>query len=116
RVQAYFGVAGDGAVMEAANLFGLPMVPPAQRNPLNTTSRALGEAILAALDQGYTKLTIGLGGSATNDGGMGLLSALGASFSGGSGEPLPGYGRDLLALERVDVSGLDARLAQCEIT
>lgn len=116
RVQAYYGAADGGAVLEAANLFGLPMVPPAQRNPLHTTSRALGEAILAALGQGYTKLTIGLGGSATNDGGMGMLSALGASFSDKSGAPLVGFGRDLPALERVDVSGLDARLAQCEIT
>jgi len=116
RASAYYGVIGPMVVLEAANLCGLTMVPPERRNPLRTTSRALGEAISKALDGGCRQFTIGLGGSATNDGGIGMLSALGAIFTDKSGGVLRGYGQDLTALSRVDFSGLDPRLKQCEIT
>ncbi|WP_276353813.1 glycerate kinase [Cohnella caldifontis] len=117
RVQTYYGVIGETtAVVEAANLCGLTMVPPERRNPLHTTSRALGEAILAALDQSSSRIIVGLGGSAVNDGGIGMLSALGAVFLDGAGHKLSGYGRDLPELDRIDLSGLDSRLKRCEIT
>lgn len=116
RVDSYYGVVGSTAIVEAANLCGLTMVPQEQRNPLHTTSVALGEAIKAALDEGFTQMTIGLGGSATNDGGMGMLSALGAVFADRSGQRLSGYGRDLSQLAQADFSNMDVRLAQCRIT
>lgn len=116
RSAAYYGVIGSMVVLEAANLCGLTMVPSEQRNPLHTTSRALGEAIVMALDQGFTQFTIGLGGSSTNDGGIGMLSALGAVFTDKTGETLRGYGQDLLELAAVDLGSLDPRLAQCRIT
>jgi len=116
RAASYYGVVGSSAILEAANLCGLTMVPPELRNPLKTTSAALGEAIKAALDAGFAKLTIGLGGSATNDGGMGMLMALGAVFMDETGQPLGGFGNDLAKVARADFSGLDPRLATCQIT
>ncbi|RTE11625.1 glycerate kinase [Paenibacillus whitsoniae] len=104
------------AVLEAANLFGLPMVPADRRNPLHTTSAGLGEAMRHALDGGIRRMVIGLGGSATNDGGLGLLRALGAQFTGADGEPVGGFGRDLALVVAADFSGLDPRLAACAIT
>lgn len=103
------------AVIESARLFGLPMLAPAERNPLHTTSRGLGDAIRSALDLGFRKMVIGLGGSSTNDGGMGMLAALGARFADGNGEKLFGFGRDLAAVEQADLSKLDARLAECTL-
>jgi len=103
------------AVIEVAGLFGLPMLTEEARNPLNTTSRGLGDAIRIALDMGYRRIYIGLGGSSTNDGGMGMLSALGARFYGATGEELRGFGRDLAGLRRIDLSGMDNRLMECTL-
>ncbi|MFB9278831.1 glycerate kinase [Cohnella cellulosilytica] len=104
------------AVLEAASLFGLPMVEQEKRNPLRTTSRGLGDAIRAALDLGFRRFIIGLGGSATNDGGIGLLAALGVRFYNGGGEELYGFGEDLSELERIDWTGLDERIGSCAFT
>jgi len=104
------------AVVEAASLFGLAMLEKKARNPLHTTSRGLGDAIRAALDLGFRRFIVGLGGSATNDGGIGMLAALGVRFYNAGGQELYGYGRDLLELERVDWSGLDGRLEGGMIT
>ncbi|MBB6673082.1 glycerate kinase [Cohnella nanjingensis] len=103
------------AVIEAAALFGLPLLRQEERNPLHTTSRGLGDAIRAALDLGIRRMVVGLGGSATNDGGMGMLSALGARFVNGQGEELRGFGRDLAAVARIDYAQLDPRLADCTL-
>lgn len=116
RSPAYYGVIDSMAVLEAANLCGLTMVPSEKRNPLHATSRALGEAIVLALDAGFKQFTIGLGGSAVNDGGIGMLTALGAAFLDRSGHRLQGYGQDLLEVERAQLDGLDPRLKSCEIT
>lgn len=120
RVRTYYGVIGGmsdmSAVMEAANIFGLPMVPPERRNPMETTSRGLGEMLKAALNQGFRQFVVGIGGSSTNDGGMGMLSALGARFRGRGGESLEGCGRDLTQLAEADLSCLDPRLKECRIT
>lgn len=120
-VDACYGVIGEGrgeptAVLEAANLFGLPMVPPARRNPWHATSRGLGDALLAALDAGIRRFVVGLGGSATNDGGLGLLTALGARFLDAGGRQAEGFARELPTIEAVDFAGLDPRLADCAIT
>lgn len=120
QVDTYFGVMEDreepAAAIEAANIIGLPMVPEEHRNPLNTTSRGLGEVIGSALDQGYRRLIIGLGGSSTNDGGLGLLCALGARFTCKDGRSAEGYGRELGQLAEANLEGLDPRLGECRIT
>ncbi|MFC4599320.1 glycerate kinase [Cohnella hongkongensis] len=106
--------AGDRtAVVETAAICGLTMVAERERNPLLTTTRGLGEAIRHGLDAGIRRFIVGLGGSATNDGGMGMLAALGAEFRCATGERLFGRGEDLRRVDRVDLSGLDPRLEEC---
>jgi len=115
-IRSYYGAVGRTAVLEAANLFGLTMLRESKRNPLHTTSAGLGEALKAALDDGYDDIVVGLGGSSTNDGGIGMLSALGARFYDRSGKLLQGFGRELSELNAADFGGLDARLSSCTIT
>ena len=117
RVEAFYGLTGDGetAVIEMAAASGLALVPPAQRNPLRTSSRGTGELIRAALDAGARRFILGIGGSATNDGGAGMVQALGARLLDLEGRELDGSGGDLARLERIDVSALDPRLAECRI-
>ncbi|MFC4305349.1 glycerate kinase [Cohnella boryungensis] len=103
------------AVIEAASLFGLQQTPASRRDPYVTTTRGMGELLLQLLDEGIRSFVIGLGGSATNDGGMGLLAALGARFYDADERLLPGFGRDLPEVRRIDGSGLDSRLADCDI-
>ena len=116
-VRAFFGVSGDGEVafteMSAAS--GLHLVPLAQRNPLTTTSYGTGELIQAALDQGVKRIILGLGGSATNDAGAGMLQALGARFLDERGQMLTWGGAALASVARVDLSRLDERLANTQI-
>lgn len=103
------------AVLEAAAIYGLSMIPLEDRNPYRTTTRGMGEMILKLLDQGIRRFIIGLGGSGTNDGGMGLLAALGIQFYDGHGQLLEGYGQDLLELNRISIEHLDHRLSECDI-
>lgn len=103
------------AVIELASASGLERVAPEHRNPLHATSRGTGELILDALDRGARRLLIGLGGSATNDGGAGLLQALGARLLDAMGHELPPGGAALRQLVTLDVQGLDPRLAGCDI-
>lgn len=116
-VTAAYGLLGDGltAVIEMAAASGLELVPPALRDPRRTTTRGTGELIAAALDAGVRRIVIGLGGSATNDGGTGLASALGARFLGADGADLPPGGAALARLARIDATGLDPRLAAAEL-
>lgn len=109
------GSAGEIAVLEAASVFGLSMVAPEERNPYRTTTRGMGELLLQLMDRGIRRFIVGIGGSGTNDGGMGLLSALGMRFTDSQGNELAGYGEDLLQLADASVEGLDSRLAECEI-
>ncbi len=116
-VEAGYGVLPGGrAVIEMAAASGLPLVPEAERNPLNTTTYGTGELILDALKRGYRDISIAIGGSATNDGGMGCARALGVRFLDANGAELDGYGRDLSRVARIDTSGLDARLKDAVIT
>ncbi|MGJ0628908.1 glycerate kinase [Xenorhabdus bovienii] len=117
-VDAFFGLLGDGktAVIEMAAASGLHLVPMEQRNPLITTSYGTGELILAALEHGVQKLILGIGGSATNDGGAGMMQALGAKLWDGDSRILPLGGGALTRLESIDLSSLDPRLNQLEIT
>jgi glycerate kinase len=91
------------------------MVPEEERHPFNTTTKGLGELMRAALDEGYRKFIVGLGGSATSDGGMGMLGALGARFQDEAGRDLAGFGRDLAKVRSLNLEGLDPRLKECKI-
>ena len=104
------------AVLEMAAASGLTLVPLHLRNPLLTTSYGTGELILHALDQGFTDLSIAIGGSATNDGGMGCARALGVRFLDCDGKELEGRGEDLEKVDRIDISGLDPRIGNVKIT
>lgn len=103
------------AVIEMAAASGLALVPKDRRDPRRATTYGTGELIRDALDRGAQRLLIGIGGSATNDGGAGMASALGARLTGESGDELPPGGAALADLHRVDLSGLDARLEDAEI-
>jgi glycerate kinase len=116
-VAARWGVLGDGAtaVVETAAASGLPLVPAERRDPRVTTTRGTGELVRAVLDAGLRRLILGLGGSATNDGGAGLARALGIRFLDAAGQELPEGGAALARLERIDLSGADPRLAGMEL-
>lgn len=117
KVRAEFGLSGDGrtAIIEMAAASGLHLVPSEKRNPLHTTSYGTGELILAALDEGVEKIIVGIGGSATNDGGAGMLQALGALLLDTNKQPIGAGGGCLQDLAAIDLSGLDKRLADVEI-
>ncbi len=116
RVEAFFGVLGDGvtAVIEMAAASGLPLVPQELRNPLITTTYGTGELVRAALDAGCSRVVLGIGGSATNDGGVGMAQALGASFRDLEGNELARGGASLASLASIELSGLDRRLERTE--
>ncbi len=116
-IRARWGVLGDGetAVIEMAAASGLPLLPMERRDPRITTTFGTGELMKAALDAGLAKLIIGIGGSATNDGGAGMARALGVRFLDGAGHDLPEGGAALARLARIDLSGLDRRVARAEI-
>lgn len=115
-VEATWGLMGDGvtAVIEMAAASGLALVPAAQRNPLITSSEGTGQLIRAALDAGARRFILAIGGSATNDGGVGMMRALGACFLNEKNERIPNGGASLVHLARIDLSQLDARLAECQ--
>ena len=104
------------AIVEMAAASGLTMVPADKRNPLNTTTYGVGELIRDALSKGYRDISLAIGGSATNDGGMGCARALGARFLDEKGKELEGYGRDLERVAEIDAAGLDPRLADARVT
>lgn len=123
-VQAFFGILGNGktAIIEMAAASGLHLVEPAKRNPLLTTSRGTGELIRAALDEGVSHIIVGIGGSATNDGGVGMMQALGGRFLDEKGEEIGPGGGALSAIKSIDLSLLDPRLdsvkleVACDVT
>ncbi|SFF31980.1 glycerate kinase [Paenibacillus algorifonticola] len=123
-VTATYGILGDGttAVIEMASASGIHLVTKQTRNPLCTTTYGTGELIRACLDQGIRKIIIGIGGSATNDGGTGMAEALGAKFLDAQGHALSRGGGALGHLARIDVSKLDERLQEvqfivaCDVT
>lgn len=117
ETRAAYGVfGGEQAVIEMAAASGLPMVPRENRNPLHTTTYGTGELIKDALDQGYKKIAIAIGGSATNDGGMGAMAALGIRFLDAAGNELTGFGRDLGKISAIDNSGLHPAITETEFT
>ena len=117
QVEAQWGVMGDGrtAVIEMARASGLAMVPQRRRNPKTTTTLGTGQILKEAIERGFNRIIVGLGGSATNDAGAGMATALGAKFMDSEGNALPPGGAALARLDRIDTSGLIDCLSGVEI-
>ncbi|HAA89150.1 MAG: Glycerate kinase [Thermoanaerobacterales bacterium 50_218] len=117
KVKAFLGVLGDEktAVIEMAAASGLHLIPPSERNPLITTTYGTGELIKRALDLGCTRIIVGVGGSATNDGGAGMAQALGARLLGADGKEICAGAAGLRSLEKIDTSNLDPRLKEVSV-
>jgi glycerate kinase len=115
EVTAAFALRGDTAVVEMAEASGLQRLPDGVLAPLTSSTYGSGELLRAALDAGARTVVFGVGGSATTDGGAGMLTALGARFLGADGEPVPPGGGGLARLATADLSGLDARLGEVEL-
>lgn len=123
-VEASFGLLGEGdtAVLEMAAASGLTLIPEELRDPLRASTYGTGQLIRAALDAGARRILIGIGGSATNDGGAGMAEALGYRFLDAAGERLPRGGAALARLARIDADGVDPRLERtkfvtaCDVT
>ena len=116
KIKSYYGKFGNKAVIEMAAASGLPLVKQELRNPLNTTTLGTGEMIKDALDKGFTDISIAIGGSATNDGGIGCAKALGVKFLGKDGNEVEGFGRDLDKIVTIDATNIDSRLKDTKIT
>ena len=114
-VEAYFGVINETAVIEMAQASGLTLLETYQRNPMKTTTYGTGELIKAALDHGFKHIMIGIGGSATNDGGIGMAAALGARFIDEAGKEVALTGEGMGAVSHIDLSRLDKRLYDVHI-
>lgn len=115
KVVAEYGIVEKTAIIEMASASGLQIIRKDDRNPLITTSYGTGQLIKHALDQEVNRILIGIGGSATNDGGIGMLQALGVSFKDKTGAELPYGGGAINELYSIDTSGLDPRLKDVQI-
>ena len=114
RRPTQWGAMGDGvtAVIEMARTSGLALVPLDRRDPLNATTYGLGEIVSAALDDGFRRFIMGIGGSATNDAGAGMAQALGVRLLDAAGNELPHGGAALANLSRIDMTGIDPRVTE----
>jgi glycerate kinase len=118
KVNSTWGILGNRttAIIEMAAASGLTLIPPERLNPMVATTYGTGELIRAALDTGCRQIIVGIGGSATNDGGAGMAQALGARLLDDKERELPWGGTALSRLKQIDISGLDTRLAECKVT
>jgi len=118
NIQATYGISRDGetAFIEMATASGLLLLSPEERNPLKTSSAGTGDLVRDALDRGVKHIVLGIGGSATNDAGMGLMEALGVKFLNAAGEPLLPVGENLGRVRQVDVSQLHPFLNLTTVT
>ena len=116
EIKSFYGIMGDGvtAVIEMAAASGLPLLTTDERNPLKTTTYGTGELIKDALTRGCQKFIIGLGGSATNDGGCGMAQALGVKFFDKNGNEVGLGGGELSKIDKIDISGIDTRIKNAE--
>jgi len=117
EIKAEYGILGDGeiGILEMASASGIHLVPKEKRNPLITTSYGTGQLIKACLDKGVKKLLIGIGGSATNDGGAGVVQALGGKLLDKDGNELNFGGGELKKLHKIDLTNFDKRLKDVKI-
>lgn len=118
KVMAFYGILGDKrtAVVEMAAASGLPLVPPEKRDPSKTTTYGTGELIVDALGKGCRDFIVGIGGSATTDGGAGMAQALGAELLDREGREIGFGGEKLRKLDRINISNLDARIGESTVT
>lgn len=115
--EAFYGILKDGvAVLEMAQASGITLVAPEKHDIMKATTYGTGEMIKGALDKGCRKICIGIGGSATNDAGVGMAQALGVSFKDKEGKEIGPGGGSLKDIAEIDLSGIDSRLAETEIT
>lgn len=117
KIEAHYGIIEEGntAIIEMAKASGLELLKEAEKNPLLTSTFGTGQLIKDALDKGCKKIIIGIGGSATNDGGVGMVSALGAKFLDEKGERIEEGGGNLNKLHKIDLSCFDERVKTSEI-
>jgi glycerate kinase len=116
-VSSFIGLSGDGrtAVIEMAAASGLALLKPEERNPMITSTYGTGELIRHALDRGAAEVILGIGGSATVDGGVGMAQALGVSFTDDTGWEIAAGGGKLGGIYRIDLTNRDPRIAHCKI-
>jgi len=116
-IDAIWGVMGDGvtAVIEMARASGLALLTDEQRDPRYTTTFGTGQLIYEAIQKGYKKLIIGIGGSATNDGGVGMAQALGVKFLDQNGKELPFGGAPLVDLKEIDMSNISPEISELSV-
>ena len=114
KIKSRYGIVKTTAIIETADAAGITLVPVDKRNPLYTTTYGLGELILKAIDDGCREFIIGIGGSATNDCGLGMLTALGVKFFKADGSTCGIFGGDLKDVASVDVSGINENLRECK--
>lgn len=115
-IEATYGICQETAVMEMASCCGLPLLSKEERNPLLTSTFGLGQMILDAMKRGCKRFLVGIGGSATNDAGIGMMAALGARFLSRDGEELKPVGGNLTEIDQVDLTGLSPLLKDCTFT
>ncbi|NLI60096.1 MAG: glycerate kinase [Clostridiales bacterium] len=117
KVRAKYGIInGKTAVIEMAEASGLPLVPQGQKNPLLTTTYGTGQIIKKALDEGIRDFVIGIGGSATNDGGIGACQALGVKFLDNNGQEVGFGGQELSRIQNIIIDGMDHRVKESSFT
>lgn len=118
KIEAFYGILGDGstAIIEMSAASGLPLISKEEKNPLVTTTYGTGQLFMHALNQGCRSFVIGIGGSATNDGGVGMMKALGVRFIDSQGQDIGFGGGELDKIHTIDISGLDNRISDCQIT
>jgi len=117
RINSHYGILGDNrtAIIEMAKASGLELLKEEEKNPLTTSTYGTGQLIKDALDKGCKKIIIGIGGSATNDGGAGMIRALGDKFLDKNGKDIPEGGGALNELDHIDLSGFDQRIENIEV-
>lgn len=117
-IDVSYGIVDNGstAILEMASASGLPLVGPSRRNPMKTTTYGVGEMVADALKRGCRNFIVGIGGSATNDAGIGMLNALGVSFFDDMGNELEPIGENLIKIHRIDTSRLNSHLKDCTFT
>ena len=114
KTPARYALKGELGILEMASASGLPLIKKSRRNPLKTSTYGFGEMIAHAIAHGARKFIIGIGGSATNDAGMGMLRALGFKFKDANGAELAGAGEDLIKLTTIDCTSVLPHLKECE--
>ena len=116
KIKTHYAVVNDKVLIEMAKISGLQLLKPNERNPMNTSTFGMGELIKDALDKGFRKFLITIGGSATCDGGIGMATALGYKFFDSNGAELTPVGKSLPKISKIDISEVDKRIFESSFT